>query len=118
MVAAPVGAADDSLERQIGMSDEPQTDTSPQAPDPRQMTPADLGALGLSRISRGDAIRAKCLDCMGGSPAEVRRCESGSCALWSFRMGNDPWRETREMSDEQRAAAGERLARARAARAA
>lgn len=100
------------------MSDEPQADTSPQVPDPRQMTPDDLTAFGMSRISRGNAIRAKCLDCAGGSPAEVRRCEVGSCALWPFRMGSDPWRETREMSDEQRAAAGERLARARAARAA
>ena len=84
--------------------------------DPRDMTPADLAALGLTRTSRGDAIRAKCIDCMGGSPAEVRLCASGSCALWPFRMGTDPWREAREMTDEQRQAAAERLARARAVR--
>lgn len=86
------------------------------APDPREMTPDDLARLGFSRINRGDAIKAKCLDCQGGSHAEVRRCEVGSCALWPFRMGSDPWRETREMTEEQRAAATERLARAREAR--
>lgn len=97
---------------------EQHADGTSQGRDPRQMTPADLQACGLERVSRGDAIRTKCLDCCAGSPAEVRRCGAIDCALWSFRMGNDPFREAREMSDEQRAAAGERLARARAARAA
>ena len=87
-----------------------------EAPDPREMSADDLARLGFARVSRGDAIRAKCLDCMGGSPSEVRRCEAGGCALWPFRMGTDPWREQREMSDEQRAEAVERLARARDAR--
>jgi hypothetical protein len=93
-------------------------DGTPQGRDPRQMTQADLAECGLERISRGDAIRAKCLDCCGGSPAEVRRCGAVDCALWAFRTGTDPVRETREMSDEQRVAAGARLARARAARSA
>ena len=84
--------------------------------DPREMSAADLASMGFQRISRGDAIRAKCLDC-ASSAAEVRACEVGSCALWPFRMGTDPWREAREMSEEQRAAAVERLRAAREARA-
>jgi hypothetical protein len=36
------------------------------------------------------AIRAKCLDCMGGSPAEVRRCPCEDCTLFPFRMGHNP----------------------------
>lgn len=36
------------------------------------------------------AIRAKCLDCCGGSPAEVRKCVSVTCALWPLRMGCQP----------------------------
>lgn len=36
------------------------------------------------------AIRAKCLDCCGGSSAEVRLCGSGNCALRPLRFGRDP----------------------------
>ena len=61
------------------------------------------------------AIRAKCLDCCGGSPAEVRECEIDHCALHPFRMGKNPFRKKRELSDEQREALAERLAAARQA---
>lgn len=37
------------------------------------------------------AIRAKCIECMGGMIAEVGRCTSTSCALFSFRMGENPF---------------------------
>lgn len=36
------------------------------------------------------AIRAKCLDCSGGSRWEVRLCELEDCPLWSYRMGHRP----------------------------
>ncbi len=81
--------------------------------DPRRMTPPDLEAMGLQRQSRGDAIRQACIGCMAGNVAEVRRCALATCSLWPFRMGTDPWRATRELSDEQRAAVTERLARGR-----
>ena len=96
---------------------EPHPDGTTQGLDPRKLSPAALTALGMERASRGDAIRAKCIDCCGGSPAEVRRCSCIDCALWAFRMGTDPWRDKREMTEEQRAAAAERLSRARANRA-
>lgn len=96
---------------------EPHPDGGTQGRDPRKMNRNDLEAIGLARVSRGDAIRAKCLDCMVGSPAEVRRCAAIECALWSFRMGTDPFRDARQMTDEQRAEAGERLRLAREARA-
>lgn len=35
-------------------------------------------------------VRAKCLDCCVHQPSEVRLCEAFECALWPFRMGNDP----------------------------
>lgn len=41
------------------------------------------------RITRGKAIRLKCLDCCCGNGAEVRRCELRKCPLWPFRMGNE-----------------------------
>lgn len=83
--------------------------------DVRKMTAEQLEAAGVERKSRGDAIRARCLDC-SHTTAEVKRCVSIGCALWPFRFGTDPFREKREMSDEQRAIASERLNRARLAR--
>jgi hypothetical protein len=80
--------------------------------DPRTMSSAELEALGRPRVSRGDAIRANCIDCAGGNTAEVRRCAMLRCPLWPFRMGTDPYREP--MSDEKREAAAVRLAKIRA----
>lgn len=37
------------------------------------------------------AIRAKCVDCCGGSPGEVRKCTAVSCPLWPMRMGRNPF---------------------------
>ena len=36
------------------------------------------------------AIRAKCLDCMGGHTKEVRMCDSVDCPLYPFRLGKNP----------------------------
>lgn len=41
------------------------------------------------RITRGKAIRRKCLDCCCGNSAEVRRCTATNCPLWRYRMGNE-----------------------------
>lgn len=84
--------------------------------DPRDMTGEDLEAAGIERRPVLDAIRAKCLDCCCDQRAEVSACVVISCALWPYRQNSNPFRTAREMSDEQRAAAGERLAKARAAR--
>lgn len=59
------------------------------------------------------AIRKFCLDCLGGSYREVERCTATDCALYPFRMGKNPFRAKREMTEEQRAAAAERLRKAR-----
>jgi hypothetical protein len=50
----------------------------------------DLRALGHPE-SPIKAIRAKCVDCSGGSVAEARRCHLTHCALWAFRMGVNPF---------------------------
>ena len=62
------------------------------------------------------AIRAKCLDCCCNNSAEVRMCPASDCPLHPFRFGKNPYRTKREMTDEQRAAAAERLKRARVLR--
>jgi hypothetical protein len=38
-------------------------------------------------MTRKEAIRAKCLDCCGGSRVEVRRCDDEDCPLWPYRLG-------------------------------
>jgi hypothetical protein len=80
--------------------------------DPRTMTHAELEAMGHHRMSRGEAIRAHCIDCCGGSRDEVRKCTAIKCPSWPFRMGADPWRTV----SEGRRAAGHRLAAKRAAK--
>ena len=54
------------------------------------------------RISRGKAIRLKCLDCCGGSSNEVKLCTAVNCPLHPFRFGTDPYRVKTELSPEQR----------------
>lgn len=39
------------------------------------------------------AIRAKCLDCQGGSWKLVAGCLSHSCPLWPYRLGKNPARK-------------------------
>ena len=55
------------------------------------------------------AIRLKCLDCSVYSVAEVRECFAKSCPLYPFRMGKNPFRKKREMSDEEKSKIAERL---------
>lgn len=50
------------------------------------------------------AIRAKCIDCSGGQVNEVKECTHTKCALYPFRMGKNPYRTKRELTDEQKAA--------------
>jgi hypothetical protein len=40
-----------------------------------------------NKLTRGKAIRTKCLDCMCGHMAQVRRCNLLHCPLWPYRMG-------------------------------
>lgn len=61
------------------------------------------------------AIRLKCLDCCGDSYKEVELCPVSQCNLYPFRFGKNPFRKKRVMTDEQRQAAAERLAKAREA---
>ncbi len=81
--------------------------------DPREMAPEELQALGHVRRPALQALRARCVDCCGGSVQEVRFCTAVACAAWPFRMGTDPWRAKVQMSEERKAALRDRLAAAR-----
>jgi len=62
------------------------------------------------------AIKAKCIDCSGGSSREVKLCIVESCPLFYFRLGKNPNRKPSKMTDEQKVAAAERLKKAREAK--
>lgn len=62
------------------------------------------------------AIKEFCLECSGGSANEVKQCAVQRCPLYAFRNGKNPYRTKRIMSDEQKAEAAARLAKAREAR--
>ena len=81
-------------------------DGRPVGRDPRKMGTQDLQALGHISMSPLSALRARCLDCCGGSSDEVRKCIAVRCASWPFRMGANPWRSV----SEGRREAGRRLA--------
>ena len=68
------------------------------------------------RITRGKAIRLKCLDCCCGSAHEVKLCPATSCPLHPFRFGTDPYRTKRELSPEQREQQRKALAVARSSK--
>lgn len=50
------------------------------------------------------AIRAKCLDCCGGSAPEVQLCTATKCDLHQFRFGTNPTRKRRVIAPEHLAA--------------
>ena len=57
---------------------------------PRSIKLQDLRLLGHPE-SPIKAIRAKCIECSGGSMTEARLCHLTHCALWAFRMGHNPF---------------------------
>lgn len=61
------------------------------------------------------AIKAFCVDCLGGQLRLVKGCTAESCPLWPYRTGHNTTSK-RTMTDEQRKAAAERLKKAREAK--
>ena len=58
--------------------------------DPRLLSVSNLRDLGHPK-SYPKIIRAKCLDCCGDQPSEVRKCVMVDCPLWPLRMGVNPF---------------------------
>jgi len=50
------------------------------------------------------AIRLFCLWCCKESQQEVRLCPAVECVLWPFRMGRNPYRKQKTLSEEQKQA--------------
>jgi len=65
--------------------------------------PAEVPSKILARYYREQnpvkAIRTRCLDCCCGNASEVRKCVSIECPSWPFRMGVNPFRAKRQLSE-------------------
>jgi hypothetical protein len=83
--------------------------------DPRKIPTEDFAKAGLEGNPILKVIRAKCLDCCVQQEAEVRKCVLFTCPNWPYRMGTNPLRAPREITEEQREQLVARMARARAA---
>lgn len=59
------------------------------------------------------AIRAKCVDCSAGSMKEVRECVMLDCPIYPYRLGKSPNRKPRILTDEEREALRQRMAKMR-----
>jgi hypothetical protein len=68
------------------------------------------GTTETRELSALQAIRLQCRECMGFQRHLVAGCTSVLCSLYPFRLGASG---RKEMAEEQRAAAGERLRRLR-----
>ena len=75
--------------------------------DPREMGTEALRALGHEGVIL-KAVRENCVQCCSGEISEVRRCRLVWCPMWPYRLGENPC-NTRNLTDDQRAAIGERL---------
>jgi hypothetical protein len=62
------------------------------------------------------AIRKFCLFCSGDSPKEARLCTAKDCPLYPFRLGKNPFRKRRELTEDQKGKLRENVMKAQAAR--
>ena len=58
--------------------------------DPRTISKEEWEATMPDPLIGMRAIRAKCIDCCGGSYSEVLKCTAVDCSLWPLRMGKQP----------------------------
>ena len=60
-----------------------------------------------------DAIREMCLDCCGGERSWIAGCTATKCALYEFRFGKNPYRKSKEYTEEEKEILKERIKNAR-----
>ncbi|CAB4202253.1 hypothetical protein UFOVP1623_6 [uncultured Caudovirales phage] len=77
--------------------------------NPGTLSREELEALGHKPMSPGKSLRLRCLDCCAGAMSEVKLCPAVACPSWPFRMGKNPWRSKKVVTDAQKAALRSRL---------
>ena len=61
-----------------------------------------------------DAIKDFCMECCGYQRDEVKTCSAPMCPLYEFRLGKNPYRKTKDYTEEELEKMRERIANARA----
>ena len=61
-----------------------------------------------------DAIKDFCMECCGYQRDEVKTCSAPMCPLYDFRFGKNPYRKTKDYTEEELEKMRERIANARA----
>lgn len=61
-----------------------------------------------------DAIKDFCMECCGYQRDEVKTCSAPMCPLYDFRLGKNPYRKTKDYTEEELEKMRERIANARA----
>lgn len=59
-----------------------------------------MDVAGHTKMPLLKVIRAKCLECAGGHPGQVRNCQLTGCPNWPYRMGKNPFRVGRTLDSE------------------
>lgn len=60
-----------------------------------------------------DAIKDFCMECCGYQRDEVKNCSASMCALYEFRLGKNPYRKTKDYTEEELEKMRERIRKAR-----
>ena len=60
-----------------------------------------------------DAIKDFCMECCGYQRDEVKNCSAPICALYEFRLGKNPYRKTKDYTEEELEKMRERVRKAR-----
>lgn len=48
------------------------------------------------------AVRKKCLECMENSAKRVKECECSDCPTFHLRLGKNPFRRSRVVSEDEK----------------
>lgn len=60
-----------------------------------------------------EAIKDFCMECCGYQRDEVKTCSAPMCPLYEFRLGKNPYRKTKDYTEEELEKLRERVKKAR-----
>ena len=69
---------------------------------PKEISVKEFNALGHHKEPLLIIIRKKCVECCVHQLGEVRKCVCHTCELWPYRMGTNPFRAEKTLSDKQK----------------
>ena len=69
---------------------------------PRDLSVSDFNDLGYYPKPLLEIIRERCIDCGGDQKSEARACPHVGCVSWPYRMGTNPLRAKRTLTEKQK----------------